>query len=285
VHSLLDTTDMLVLGRLGEPQSYLSDDQMRVFTDYQLNEPDVFFERTPSVAAPVGSPRSIIVTQRGGTINVQGIWFTESHDALKPLKPGSEVLCLLKRAGAKYQITGYVEDYGVFAVENDLLKPLYSREDFAPDYRGRPLRDAVQSMVAVLQRGPTLEGYIEDRTGPGTVDCGTFSIIHNGVALPPRPSSKATNKVDSMRESLACAEQALKDHKGFKIVQRGPTIDTEVATGVMGSPAGVTTWFTSETTPGGGRSRVPSFDTKPCRLTDVEIVPTPEGNYVFKCGR
>jgi hypothetical protein len=128
---------------------------MRVFTDYQLNEPDIFFERTPRVAAPGGPPRSIIVTQRGGTINVQGIWFTDSHDALKPLKPEIEVLCLLKRAGAKYQITGYVEDYGVFAVENGVLKPLYSREDFAPDYRGRPLHDAVQSMLAVLRRSPS----------------------------------------------------------------------------------------------------------------------------------
>jgi hypothetical protein len=122
VRSLLDTTDMLVLGRLGEPQSYLSDDQMEVFTDHQLNEPDIFFERQPRVAAPGGPPPSIIVTQRGGTINVQGIWFTESHDALRPLTAGSEVLCLLKRAGAKYQITGFVEDYGVFKVENGVLK-------------------------------------------------------------------------------------------------------------------------------------------------------------------
>jgi hypothetical protein len=224
------------------------------------------------------------VTQRGGTINVQGIWFTESHDALKPLTAGSEVLCLLKRAGAKYQIAGFNGYYGVFAVENGVLKPLMSREDFAPDYRGRPLHDAVQSMVAVLQTGPTLEGYIEAATGPGAVDCGTFSTIHNGVALPPRPSSKATNKVDSMRESLTCAEQALKDHKGFKIVQRGPETDTEVATGVMGNPAGATSWFTSETTPAGRRVR-PTFYTRPCSLTDVEIVPTPEGNHLFKCGR
>jgi hypothetical protein len=282
VQSLLDTTDMLVLGRVGEPQSHLSDDQMVVFTDYRLNNPDILFERKPPLAETGGPPRSIIVTQRGGTLNIQGIRYTESEEALGPLKPGSEVLCLLKQAGDKYQIVGWY--FGVFEIENGVLKPLMSREDFALDYRGKPLRDAVQSMVAVLQTGPTLEGYIEDRTGPGAVDCGTFSTIHNGVALPPRPSSKATNKVDSMRESLTCAEQALKDHKGFKIVQRSPTFDTEVVTGVVGNPAGATSWFTSETTPAGWRVR-PTFYTRPCSLTDVEIVPTPEGNHLFKCGR
>jgi hypothetical protein len=145
---------MLVLGRLGEPHSYLSDDQMQVLTDYRLNEPNVFFDSTTRVAQG-DTPHSIIVTQHGGTINVQGIMYTEAHEALGPLKPGSEVLCLLKRAGAKYQIAGFDGYYGVFEVENGVLKPLMSREDFAPDYRGRPLHDAVQSMLAVLRRSPS----------------------------------------------------------------------------------------------------------------------------------
>jgi hypothetical protein len=38
----------------------------------------------------------------------------------------------------------------------------------------------------------TLEQYIESATGAGVVDCGTFSTIHNGVALPPRPPSTET---------------------------------------------------------------------------------------------
>src|SRR6516162_749765 len=77
VRSLLDETDMLVLGRLGEPHSYLSDDQMEVLTDYRLNEPNVFFDSTTRVAQG-DTPHSIIVTQHGGTINVQGIMYTEA---------------------------------------------------------------------------------------------------------------------------------------------------------------------------------------------------------------
>jgi hypothetical protein len=137
--------------------------------------------------------------------------------------------------------------------------------------------------VGMVQAGRTLDQYIESVTGAGAVDCGTFSTIHNGMALPPRPSSKATNKVESMRESLACAAQALKDHKGFKIVQRGPSTDSAVSSGVLGNTDGVTMWFESDSDPCGGQGCAPSFYTKPCSMTDVRIVDTTR-NHLFKCG-
>jgi len=137
--------------------------------------------------------------------------------------------------------------------------------------------------VGMVQTGPTLDKYIERETGAGAVDCGTFSTIHNGVALPLRPSSTATTKVDSMRESVACAAQALKDHKGFKIVQRGPGMDSELSSGVLGSTGGATYWFLSDSAPCGGPRCARSFRIKPCSLTDVRIVDTPQGNHLFTC--
>ena len=139
--------------------------------------------------------------------------------------------------------------------------------------------------AATVQAGPTtLEQHIDDATGAGAVDCGTFSTVHNGLALPPRPSSTATNKVESMRESLSCAERALKDHKGFKIIQSSPGPDAEIASGVLGNAEGVTIWFFTYSKPFGGRGYPQTFQTKPCSLTDVRIVPTPRGNHEFKCG-
>ena len=138
--------------------------------------------------------------------------------------------------------------------------------------------------VAEARVGLTLEQYLENATGPGAVDCRTFSTNHNGMALPPRHSSKATNKVESMQESLECAAQALKDHKGFKIVQRGPSTDSEIASGVLGNSDGVTFWFHSDSAPCGGPGCARSFETKRCLLTDVQIVETP-GTHRFKCDR
>jgi len=145
---LLGLTDLLAVGRLGEPQSHLSDDQMEVLTDYRLNEPTILFERKPSGSATSNKSRSIILTQRGGTVNVQGTEYTETQSGLLPLKEGTQVLCLLKQVGDKYQIVGWY--YGVFEIKNGTIEPLMTQADFAPDYRGRPLQDAEQSMLAAL---------------------------------------------------------------------------------------------------------------------------------------
>jgi hypothetical protein len=66
-----------------------------------------------------------------------------------------------------------------------------------------------------------------------------------------------------MRESLACAEQALKERKGFKIVQRGQAHDVEVSSGVLGTAEGLTLWFMSQNSE--------ALVTRPCALTDVTI--------------
>jgi len=138
-------------GRVGEAQSYLSDDQSEVFTDYRLSDPVILFDRRAETATP-GLRRPIILTQRGGTILVQGRPFTESHAALLPLKPGTEVLCLLQRSGDKYRIVDWY--YGVFEINSGVIKPLASRDDFASEFRGLPVQTVVQSMLALLQRSP-----------------------------------------------------------------------------------------------------------------------------------
>lgn len=132
--------------------------------------------------------------------------------------------------------------------------------------------------LAVLQvQAPTLEERITRITGTRAVDCGTFSIVHNGVALPIRPASKAKNREDSMRESLVCANQALKDHTGFKIVQRGQAHDVELSSGVLGTPDGLTLWFISQNSG--------PLATTPCPLTNITIETTSGGNrtHLFTC--
>jgi hypothetical protein len=47
VTTLLASTDILVFGRLGQPRSYLSGDQTEVFTDYNLEDAMMYFERIP----------------------------------------------------------------------------------------------------------------------------------------------------------------------------------------------------------------------------------------------
>src|SRR3982750_1376324 len=143
----------------------------------------------------------------------------------------------------------------------------------------RTLHLVIVLAVTAMQARPTMNQNMEKLTGANSVDCGTFSILHNGVALPIRPSSKATNRVDSMRESLACAEQALKDRKGFTIVQRGQAHDVELSSGVLGTANGRTLWFISQNSG--------PLATTPCLLTDITIEPTSGSNrtHLFNCRR
>jgi len=152
VASLLDSTDVLVTGRVGKGRSYVSDDQTEIFTDFPLEDATVLFQRVAATSNRPGPQPPISVTQRGGTVAVDGHTFTQKEGGLPPLQPGTQVLCLLNHVRAKYQIAGWY--WGVFVVEDGKLRPLVTRDDFAPDYRGIALKEAVQSMMAILQKSP-----------------------------------------------------------------------------------------------------------------------------------
>jgi hypothetical protein len=147
VADLLRVTDVIVMGTVGEPRSYLSADQRDVFTDYPLTHP-VFIHGSSKIATPMpGVVPRVIVTQLGGTVAINGIQFTQKEPALPPLQTGMIGLFLLQRVGDKYLIAGRF--YGAFDITDDEVTPLMSREDFAPDYRKVRVSDAIERMVKV----------------------------------------------------------------------------------------------------------------------------------------
>ena len=140
VDALLQATDIIVVGTIGEPVSYLSSDQRDVYTDYPILNSIVLFDAAPSRQTTDQSARAIVVTQVGGTVTVNGAQFTHTETALAPLQSGRRALFLLHRDLDKYFIAG--KYYGVFDVTSAAFKPLMSRQDFATEYPldGRRLR-------------------------------------------------------------------------------------------------------------------------------------------------
>src|SRR6266540_5525091 len=86
VPEILRDTDMIVLGTLGEPHSYLSDDQQDIFTDYRIVNPEILFQSDISSTPTPGITPTVTVTQVGGTINVKGTVFTQKESALSLLE-------------------------------------------------------------------------------------------------------------------------------------------------------------------------------------------------------
>jgi hypothetical protein len=153
---LLHQTDLLVSGTVGESRSYLSDDERDVYTDRTLEPVRVYYRRP--VAAPtallarpgVVPERPIAITELGGTIVVGGTTFTQDERTKAPLTPGMSGLFLLKQKGPRYWLV--TSTLGAFAIENDRLRPLIRREDFAREFRNAPAGAAIQTMLGIIRQ-------------------------------------------------------------------------------------------------------------------------------------
>src|SRR5258708_21080322 len=76
VADLLRITDVVVKGTIGQPRSYLSDDQRCVFTDYPISDPAFIYQSQMTTARTPGLLPTVSVTLRGGTVMVTGLRLT-----------------------------------------------------------------------------------------------------------------------------------------------------------------------------------------------------------------
>src|SRR5579862_3069057 len=95
---VLSVTDLLVRGVVGPPESYLSDDQMDVYTDYPIADPVVLYE-APAVESKTAAVQTVTVTLLGGVITIDGLSFTSKHQALPLLQVSTECMFLLRKIG------------------------------------------------------------------------------------------------------------------------------------------------------------------------------------------
>lgn len=150
IDDIVADTDAIVRGIVGEPRSYLSQDQTDVYTDYRLSNPVIAYQSKVLSSPRPGMP-SVIVTLLGGTVTIDGLSFTSRHEALPELPLGAECLFLLKNTDDDhYRIAGTY--YGVFAITGGRLTPLTRKHGFAPEYQGAIAEEGTQAMVSRLRR-------------------------------------------------------------------------------------------------------------------------------------
>lgn len=137
---------MIVRGVVGQPRSYLSDDQVDVLTDDPLLKPTVLFQNDATSLGLAAEREGVTVTVRGGTIEINGLTFTSKHAALPGLEPGSEEILCLKRVGSRNLIA--LTFYGAFRVESQGLAPLSRKQGFAPEIEHVPSATVIAELVA-----------------------------------------------------------------------------------------------------------------------------------------
>ena len=149
IEFVLQQTDLIVRGIVGEPKSYLSNDQTDIFSDYPIKNPTVIFDILVA-RLPQPFPIEIVVTIEGGTVTVSGLKFTMAPGALPNLRPGSECLLLLKRVKDKFHIAGWGY-LGAFQILDNKLTALTGVRTFGTEYRGMEAPAAISSIVSRRQ--------------------------------------------------------------------------------------------------------------------------------------
>ena len=150
VDEVLAQADTVVRGVVGQPRSYMSDDQRDVYTDYPVLNPIILYQAQMVTSPTPGVVSAVIVTLLGGTVTVNGLAFIVRVDGLPSLQPGAEGLFLLKRDGDKYRIAGTI--YGAFRIVSERLVPLTRQSEFAPEYRDIPAAQAQEQLVSKLRQ-------------------------------------------------------------------------------------------------------------------------------------
>jgi hypothetical protein len=142
----LKDTDLIVRGVPGSPQSYLSDDQRAVLSDYPILNATILYQKRGLESPPDPATKTMTVTLMGGVIEINGLTYTDRPSLLPGLDPGSESVLCLKRDKGKYVLALWY--LGAFSIRSGELAPLARHEGFAPEVRQVPAARMISTLVS-----------------------------------------------------------------------------------------------------------------------------------------
>jgi hypothetical protein len=148
---LVTESDLIIYGHVVSATSYLSQDSMLIYSDYQIDSRRIITGLLPPAERP-GQHSTVVVTHVGGELQLEG---KRVRVILLPKLPiGSDVILLLKRGDkGKYAIVE--EGYGAFAAESGAIRALARRGGAQREFDGRSASEferAIQSWRSGLER-------------------------------------------------------------------------------------------------------------------------------------
>lgn len=131
--------DLIVDGLVTPQITYLSDDQVDLYTDYVVTLGRVFAARRPVQVSP-GAP-GIVLRQFGGRTTINGVEVSEVDQNMPPLAAGRHVILLLiyNEALRKYELPSEIA--GAFEVYGGKITPLLRSSRTYEPYKGMSLAD------------------------------------------------------------------------------------------------------------------------------------------------
>lgn len=149
---LSQSSDLVVQATLTRLRSYVSDNNMTVFTDYEIVPARILHSRVSSVAAAPGPQPRLTLTVLGGETIINGTEVTVRNSKLKPIKQGAVFLIFANRVKAgesRYLLTK--GSAGIFEVINgERVEPLFKRIDPDPEVDGVALPEIVRRIQTAV---------------------------------------------------------------------------------------------------------------------------------------
>jgi len=116
--------DLIVHGRAVAIKTYLSNDQMHLYTDYVITPIRVMLQGSIVPGSVPGTPAQIVVKQFGGETTINGVRVSDQDDELPPFQNGAELILVLAfdKAEGKYRLV--TDATGAFLVNGNQIAPL-----------------------------------------------------------------------------------------------------------------------------------------------------------------
>jgi hypothetical protein len=133
---LLKDSIVAVRGRIENKQSFLTDDETAIFTEYQVSVSEVFKSKSGVAAGD-----TVFVTRPGGSVLYEGHILRDEHSRYKPLEAGADCLLFLKEGKAQ----GTYVLHQAISIDGEELAPHVSGP---PDFRHRSAAQALNELRA-----------------------------------------------------------------------------------------------------------------------------------------
>src|ERR1700741_1556504 len=82
IADVLKDAEVIAKGIVGQPRTYLSDDQTDIYTDYELQQSTILYQSEVAASARPGVVSPVTVTIPGGTIEINGLTYQRSWGAV-----------------------------------------------------------------------------------------------------------------------------------------------------------------------------------------------------------
>ena len=149
---VLEKTDLVIRGVIGQAVPSLSDDGRDIYTTYQLVNSQVLFSANVQQLARPGMPAPATLTQKGGSVIIDGFTASVGYDIVPELSLGMDVVALLHEDKGKYWPAA---DYGLFEVRNSLITPLVRRSGDHQRFAGMNADSFIAEVLALRKSLPT----------------------------------------------------------------------------------------------------------------------------------